>query len=101
MSAFIALTIGSFLGSFRDPVVVMFAIGNGPRESDAGLAVFPFIRSDCSRCPYDALCLALLGGAPAGVGIAARLAFYINCAIGYTAYGIFRIAHRDLKKTSK
>ena len=104
MSALIASTIGSVLGSFRDPSVILFAIVCAVMGRVKVTPFWPFFLS-FALTAFGALVTRFVWHSLETLRPEWELLlvwrFYVNCAIGYVAYGIFRIAHRDPKKTAK
>jgi hypothetical protein len=104
MSAFIALMIGSVLGSFRDPAVILLAIVCAVMGRAKVMPFWPFFLS-FALTAFGALMTRFVWHSLEMLRPEWEFLlvwrFYINCAIGYVIYGIFRIAHRDPKNTAK
>jgi len=94
---FVAATVGYCLGSFRDPVIILFAVVCGAVGRSRANPLWPLALSVAITAVGAFMAhfiwqVASRAGLSLGSTLAWRL--YVNCVIGYVAYGIGRLAFR-------
>lgn len=105
---FVAATLGYCLGSFRDPVIILFAVVCVAVGRSRANPFWPLALSFAVSV-IGAFIAHFVWQIPsrAGLSLWSTLAWrlYVNCVIGYIGYGIGRLAFRaptvDVTATSK
>ncbi|MFZ1962330.1 MAG: hypothetical protein WAU78_02475 [Roseiarcus sp.] len=91
---FVAGTVGYAVGSFRDPVIILFALICGAAGYSRARVFWPLALSILLTA-FGTIMAHFVWQTPASVsqwwGAALIWRFYINCVIGYLAYGLLRV----------
>lgn len=94
---FAAATLGYAVGSFRDPAIILFAVICAGLGRSKVRLFWPLVLS-MALTAFGAFMAYFVWQIPSGasqwLGPALFWRFYINCVIGYFAYGFGRILFR-------